>query len=66
MNNPDDKREAFAKALKIINSCETQDHIIGAYNYIDNFRRLFKEDKLADRLKQICSTGRAIIINKGL
>ncbi len=61
MNTRNKKKEAFAKALAVINSCTTRDQIIGAFNYVDNFRKLFNEDKLADRLKQICSNSRAIM-----
>ena len=59
------KTEAFEKALAIINSCKTHDHIMGAFNYIDNFRKVFKEDKIAKKLRQICSTKRTIL-NRGL
>ena len=59
------KTEAFAKALAVINSCKTHDHIVGAFNYVDNFRKLFKEEKIADKLRYICSTKRTIL-NKGV
>tara|TARA_R100000008_G_scaffold75150_1_gene54221 strand:- start:649 stop:846 length:198 start_codon:yes stop_codon:yes gene_type:complete len=65
MNTREKRTTAFNKALAVINSCKTHDHIVGAFNYIDNFRKVFKEDKTANKLRQICSTKRTIL-RKGL
>ena len=65
MNTREKKSAAFSKALAIINSCKTNEHITCAYNYIDNFRKVFNEEKIAKKLRHICSTKRTIV-NRGL
>ena len=47
MNTREKKRAAFSKALAIINSCKTNEHVKCAYNYIDNFRKVFREEEVA-------------------
>ena len=65
MNTREKKRAAFSKALAIINSCKTSEHVRCAYNYIDNFKKVFGEEETAKKLKHICSTKRTLI-SRGL
>ena len=65
MNSQRKKSEAFAKAVKVINSCTTTSHILASFNYIENFRKLFKEETITKKLRQICSIKRTIL-NKEL
>ena len=36
--------KASAKIRKVINSCKTKDHFVGADNMIQNFHRVYEDD----------------------
>jgi len=58
-------KKAYTKALKVINSCKTHQHIMGAFNYIWNFERMYGWKKgglaLVKKLHIKCSTKRRIV-----
>ena len=37
-------KEAYIKGIKIINSCTNIKHILATYNYLWNFKQLFKNE----------------------
>ena len=43
-------KKAYTKAIEVIRSCKTGAHIMGAYNYIHNFRVLFGANKTCSKL----------------
>ena len=57
-------KEAYIKAINVIMSCETSQHIITAYNYIHNFRVLYGESELTKRLMERCAMRRTMIEEK--
>ena len=61
-------KEAYIKAIKVINSCKNYQHVMNAYNYIWNFRKLFDGKKgceeLAKKLHERCYKKRKIIGEK--
>ncbi len=52
--------EAYKKALKVIDSCKTSTHLLGAHNYIHNFEIMYRDcdpilyEKLIKQLKEYC------------
>ena len=61
-------KEAYIKALQIIDSCKTYQHVMVAYNYIWNFRKLFDNKKgcrqLTSKLHDRCYRKRKILESK--
>ncbi len=61
-------KEAYIKAIKVIESCKTSTHIMAAYNYIWNFRKLFANEKdikvLTEKLHTRCYSKRKRIGDK--
>lgn len=37
-------RDAYKKALRVVDSCKNETHLKGAFNYLHNFLRLQSED----------------------
>lgn len=60
-------KKAYEKALKVIDSCTNQYHVITTYNYIWNFRRLYANNKtcveLTKKLHNKCRKKRKILGN---
>jgi len=60
-------KKAYKKAIDIILSCQSEAHVITAYNYIHNFRILFgTEDgcqKLTENLMEKCAVKRKLVSN---
>ena len=60
-------KKAYEKAIKVINSCTNYKHVISAYNYIWNFRRLYANNKickeLTEKLHERCYKKRKILGN---
>ena len=58
-------KKSYIKAIKVINSCKTSKHVMGTYNYIWNFRRLFANEsgckELTSKLHNRCYKKRKII-----
>ena len=60
-------KEAYNKALRVIDSCRTSTHLLGAYNYIHNFEKMYSDcdpisyEKLIKQLKEYCFFKRAKI-----
>ena len=61
-------KKAYIKAINVICSCKNSIHIMGAYNYIHNFRVLFGGlkgcDKLTKKLMEKCALRRRIVESK--
>jgi len=57
-------KEAYIKAINVIMSCETPQHILAAYNYIHNFRILYGRSELTERLMERCALRRTMIDEK--
>jgi len=61
-------KKAYKKSIKVIRSCETESHIISAYNYIHNFRILFGGEigcqKLTENLMEKCALQRKLVRGK--
>jgi hypothetical protein len=61
-------KKAYKKAIEVVLSCETDAQVIGAYNYIHNFRVLFgPEDgcqELTESLMEKCALKRKIVREK--
>ena len=57
-------KKAYIKAVQVIMSCETPQHIIAAYNYIHNFRILYGKSELTKRLMERCNVRRSMIDEK--
>jgi hypothetical protein len=61
-------KESYIKAIKVINSCKTSKHVMGTYNYIWNFRRLFANEsgckELTSKLHNRCHKKRKMIGEK--
>ena len=53
--------KAFNKGLKVISSCKTTSHIMGAYNYVHNYRNLFGKKKLWKELYNFCGRKRNML-----
>ena len=57
--------KAYKKALQVVRSCKTSAQVIGAYNYIHNFRILFGHEsgckKLTETLMEQCATKRKLL-----
>jgi hypothetical protein len=58
-------KEAYIKAIKVINSCKTSLHITVAYNYVWNFSKLFANENgakvLSNKLHERCNRRRKIL-----
>tara|TARA_A100001515_G_scaffold139730_2_gene134661 strand:+ start:2204 stop:2398 length:195 start_codon:yes stop_codon:yes gene_type:complete len=58
-------KKAYIKALKVIRSCNNSSHIMGAYNFIYNFRILFGKltgcNELTKKLMEKCALQRKIV-----
>jgi hypothetical protein len=61
-------KNAYKKAIVVINSCETPSQTLSAYNYIWLFNRLFKENKgckeLTRKLHARCAKKRRMVESK--
>jgi len=61
-------KKAYIKAIEVIKSCTNGAHIVGAYNYIHNFRILFGNKKTCRKLTKIlmekCAMRRKYLGNK--
>ena len=61
-------KDAYFKALIVIDSCKTSLQTLGAYNYIWNFSKLFVDKKgckeLTRKLHARCARKRKIVENK--
>ena len=61
-------KKAYTKALRVIYSCNNSSHIIGAYNFIHNFRVRFGKwqgcDELTKKLMEKCALKRKTVENK--
>jgi hypothetical protein len=58
-------KEAYIKAIKVINSCKNYLQVLAAYNYIHNFRVLFGNnkgcDELTKKLQERCNKKRTTL-----
>jgi len=58
-------KKAYKKAIEVVSSCETAAQIIGAYNYIHNFRILFGSEpnckELTETLMEKCAMKRKMV-----
>ena len=58
-------KKAYIKALKVVRSCNSDAHIMGAYNFIHNFRVNFGNlrgcDELTKKLMEKCALQRKIV-----
>jgi len=52
------EKTAYNKGVKIIRSCQTGAHIIGAFNYIHNYRVMFGDTELFRQLWKYCTKRR--------
>lgn len=61
-------KEAYKKAVQVVDSCMTSVHTLGAYNYIWNFSKLFSSTKgckeLTRKLHAKCSNKRKTVETK--
>ncbi len=56
-----DKQESIEKAVAIIDTCETIEHILAAENYIDNFKKMFEDITAYDELIEYLNDKRTSI-----
>jgi hypothetical protein len=58
-------KEAYKKAIQVIDSCENSTHTLAAYNYIWNFNKLFSDrvgcKSLTRKLHARCSNKRKTV-----
>ena len=52
------EKQAYIKGKKIIRSCKTGTHIMGAYNYINNYRIMFGDTNMWKSLYDYCGRRR--------
>ena len=52
------EKEAYDKGIKIIRSCKSSAHIKTAYNYVFNFRNIFGDTDMWNKLYEKCSKKR--------
>jgi hypothetical protein len=61
-------KKAYKKALRVIDSCTNYQQVMGAYNFIWNFRRLFEDTKgcteLTQKLHDKCHLKRKLVGDK--
>lgn len=61
-------KEAYKKAVQVIDSCVNTVHTLAAYNYIWNFSKLFSDSRgckeLTRKLHAKCSNKRKMIETK--
>ena len=61
-------KNAYFKALMVIDSCKNTIQTLGAYNYIWNFNKLFVDNKgcteLTRKLHARCARKRKMVENK--
>tara|TARA_R100000734_G_C3312170_1_gene103131 strand:- start:1371 stop:1565 length:195 start_codon:yes stop_codon:yes gene_type:complete len=61
-------KKAYIKALRVVRSCNNSAHIMGAYNFIYNFRIRFGKwtgcEELTKKLMEKCAIQRKIVENK--
>ena len=57
-------KNAYLKALLVIDSCKNTLQTLGAYNYIWNFSKLFVDSKGCKELHARCSRKRKMVENK--
>lgn len=56
-----DKQESIDKAIAIVDTCETNEHILAAENYIDNFKKMFENVTAYDELIEYLNDKRTSI-----